>query len=314
MAGVKIKIILLSLLFLSSCLGPSLHKDRFFVLGTYLEVLSEDKSAAGIVYQEFRRLDSIFNKYSSDSEIYKLNNNPGREIKVSPELIDLILKSKKYYQLTDRAFDVSKGKLYSFWKEWGENGKDFPAQEKITRLNDLGSMAGIKVDVKQNTVKLKEGVSLDFSGVAKGYIVDKAAEKIKKRGINSALINAGGDIYCLGDNRGKPWRVGVSDPLGKTVKVEEISAQAVVTSGNYRQFYQKEGKIYSHIIDPRTGYPVKRGLLGVTVIADQAWVADILATAFFINGKEFAARFIKDNPSVKAYFVTENELVVFQNK
>lgn len=303
------RFLIIIVFFFLSCLEPPLHRDRFVVLGSYLEVISPDKEAAGIVYQEFRRLDLIFNKNDSRSELYRVNNNPGQKVNVSEEMIDLILKAKRYYQLTDGAFDLSKGKLYNFWKQWlqGSEIDKFPEKEKIKNLQKAGDILDIEVDAEAGRVLVKEGVLIDLSGVAKGYIVDRAVTKLKKSGITNALINAGGDIYCLGDNRGQPWLVGIRDPLGKVVETVALSNKGVATSGNYQQFYQRDDKFYSHIIDPRVGYPVEREFLGVTVIASSSWEADLLATVFFINGKSFTKKFLKKNPSISVYFVSKEK-------
>ncbi len=302
-------VVILSFFFLFSCSASTLRRDKFVVLGTYLEVLSSDERAAEIVYQEFIRLDSIFNKYDKHSQLSKVNNNPGKRIEVSQELLDLTVKSKEYYQLSGGIFDISKGKLYNFWKEWGKDKekRELPSEEKIKELVKSANIEGIEVDFDQKTIKVKEGVVLDFSGVAKGYIVDKAIEKLRAAGIESALVNAGGDMYCLGKNNNKPWQVGVRSPSGSLVKTLELSDRGVATSGNYHQIYKRKGKLYSHLIDPRDGYPVERDLLGVTVIADKSWQADALATILFISGKESLEEIIESKDSeVAVYFISED--------
>lgn len=309
----RIRAVLLLSIFFLSCAEPVLNKNKFAILGTYLEVISSDREAAGIALQEFQRLDSVFSRYDASSELHRLNNNPEKKVYVSEELAKMVIQAKKYFNLTEGAFDVTRGKLYSFWKEWGKNkdNQELPSKQKIKELKDIGGFSGVEIDTKQKTILISQGVNFDFSGVAKGYIVDKAVEKLKEAGINSALINAGGDIYCLGKNRGKPWQVGIRSPSGKIVKTIEVINRAVATSGNYQQLYKKAGKKYSHLIDPRSGYPVEQKLLGVTVVADKCWQADILATAFFINGEEFTREFIRENPSIEAYFITEDEIITF---
>lgn len=298
--------------FFISCSAQHLNQDKFVALGTYLEVVSSDERAAEIVYREVRRLEAIFNQYDSGSEVYKINSNPGTKVVVSEELIELIVKAKKYYQLTEGAFDISRGKLYNFWKNRISQGNIFFSDsKKIDDLRQSGGINKIKIDPDGNTVKIKEGVQLDLAGAAKGYIVDKAVKKLKESGILSALVNAGGDVYCLGENRNRPWQVGVKNPLGGATKSLALSDQAVATSGNYQQFLKKKGRIYSHLIDPRTGYPVVRQFLGLTVVAKECWEADILATAFFINGWKFTRDFLKENPEIKAYLVFEDRVVGF---
>ncbi len=294
--------------FLFAC-APSLNKDKFIIAGTYLEVQSDDPKAAKIVYQEFKHLNQILNCYDQDSEVYKVNKNPEKEIKISKELIEIIEKAKSYHQFTEKIFDITKGKLYNFWKRWGKNKgkKEFPKNVEIEQLKSFGNINDINIDQTKKTIKLKDtGIVLDLSGIAKGYMVDKAVEKLKEAGVKSALINAGGEIYGLGKNRGKPWQVGIRGPRQTIVKSIEVSNAAVATAGNYEQVYKQDGKIYSHIINPESGYPAAANFLGVTVVAKKCTEADVLATVLFIKGKTFAGKIIKDMPDLKVYFVTEN--------
>lgn len=294
-------------LFLLSC-SPSLNKDKFIVAGTYLEVQSANKRAAKIAYQEFKRLDAIFNTYDQTAEVYKVNQNPHKEVRVSVDLINIIKEAKDYYQFTEKVFDITKGKLYNFWKKWGKSSKTnkFPETDKVKKLKSFGNINDIKIDQVNKTIQLEnKEVLLDLSGIAKGYMVDRAVEKLKAAGVKSALINAGGEVYCLGKNEGQPWQIGIRGPQGAIIKKIEINDAAVATSGNYEQVFEHDGKIYSHIINPQTGYPVAKNFLGVTVVAKKCIQADILATTFFIKGKKFAKKIVQKEPSLKVYFVTE---------
>ncbi|MCF7873800.1 MAG: FAD:protein FMN transferase [Candidatus Omnitrophica bacterium] len=300
------KAIILFFLFFLSC-TPSLNKDRFIISGTYLEVQSRDKRAAKLVYQEFSRLDLIFNSYNKKSESYRLNKSKNGVYKLSDELIELIKAAKKYYKLSQGAFDITKAKLYSFWKKWGKDKQNtkLPDSVKVAQLKDVGGLDSVKLNEPDKTIKIKDDrITFDFSGIAKGYMVDKAVLKLKKNGVKNALVNAGGELYCLGKNQGKPWQVGIKGS-GSIAKIIEVTDAAVATSGNYEQLYEKSAKSYSHIVDPRTGYPIDKKFLGVTVVADECMKADVLATTFFINGKEFAKGIIKDDPAITAYFVTK---------
>jgi thiamine biosynthesis lipoprotein len=303
-----LKRILIFFLLLTASCSNSPYQERFIVSGTYLEVISFNQDAAKIVYQGIKKLENIFNKYDSNSEVYKLNHNIGREIKVSKELIDVIEIAKKYQQLTDGAFDISKGDLYDFWKKMMQDKKvtNLFDSAKIEKLKKSGGISQVKVDRGAQTVIIsKKGINLDLSGIAKGYMVDQAIKELKKHGIDNALVNLGGEVYCLGRNRDEPWRVGIRRPFGNVAKTIEVVDKAVATSGNYEQFYEKNGKIYSHLIDPERGYPVEKKFLSITVIAEKSVEADILATAFFIKGRELAKEVVEKNPLLTVYFVTE---------
>ena len=304
---------LFSSVIFTSCVQP-LYKNTFVIAGSYLEVTSPDAKAATIVYEEFKRLSDFFNNYDPDSEISRLNKTYPTPFKASQDLIAVLKLSKEIYDLTGGVFDVSQGALYNFWKQYincREQAYLFPTQEEIGRLRELGGMDNIAIDFIQKTVTIKkQGLKIDLGGIAVGYIVDKAVAKLKEKGIESALIDAGGDIYCLGKNQGKPWKVGIRDPKkrGVFIKVEELSDQAITTSGNYEQFFDYQGKRYSHLVDPRSGSAVSAGIDSVTVISETCALADGLATAFFILGKTEADKILaKNSIAARIFVVAGNE-------
>lgn len=294
----------------AGCARP-LHKKKFIISGTYLEVSSPDRRAAKIVYREFRRLDKIFNIYDKKSELSRLNRTYNKPFKASDELIELLGLSESVYHLSGGAFDVTHGSLYKFWKELVRKGKPekFPAPGVIAKIKEAGGMDGIEIDLKKRVVIInKRGLTIDLSGIAKGYMVDKAISCLKEEGINSALINAGGDIYCLGMNSGSPWKIGLRDPkvLSEILEVEPLIGEAIATSGGYEQFFTFEGKEYSHLIDPRKGYPVDNALVSVSVISRNCTTADSLATAFSILGLEGVKKFFSKNPSTMRVFLVRS--------
>ena len=237
------KIVIFICCFIFSCCGQSLHKNTYVISGTYLEVISPHPKAASIVYQEFKRLNKIFNVYDSDSEIFRLNSSYNLEHKVSKEMIEILELSKELNKLTEGAFDASCGSLYSFWKDLIKKEKidSFPSPEKIDKLRKSCSDEFIEVDHKKSTVLIKEkGLKIDLGAIAKGYMVDKAIQKLTGQGIDSALINAGGDIYCLGKKIDKLWTVGIKDPrqISKVVTDQQLLNEAVATSGDYEQFFE----------------------------------------------------------------------------
>jgi thiamine biosynthesis lipoprotein len=294
-------------LFLCSCSEP-LYKNTYVVAGTYLEVTSPHKEAGGIVYEEFRRLQKIFDAYDADSELTRLNENPIVTHKVSKEMIEILELSQRLTRLTQGAFDVSCGSLYRFWKEMiAKKAMKDSSDATVALLRQKCGMSEIAVDSRRDTVSIKkEGVLIDLGSIAKGYIVDKAVARLRARGCQNALINAGGDIYCLGTNRGEPWRVGLRDPDTPTGILERyaLSDEAIATSGGYEQFFQYNNRRYSHLIDPRTGYPVSGGISSVSVISDSCALADGLATALFVMGPEDIKKFLSENIlSVKVFVI-----------
>ena len=300
-------IIVIGALILSSC-SRLPYQKTFVISGTYLTVISYDRRAAQIVYDEFRRLDKIFNAHDRNSELARLNRTYNKPFKASDELIELLLLSKQVYKLTNGSFDVSMGRLYGFWKKLMENKdiKGMPSKEKIGELKESGGMDFIEVNVRDKTVAIKKkGLVIDLSGIAKGYMVDKAARRLKKEGINSALINAGGDIYCLGNDKDSYWKVGIRDPESKEGIIDTVllSDEAIATSGNYQQFFLYKDKRYSHIINPKTGFPVGGNILSTTVVTKNCTTADSLATAFFVMGVKGIKEFLERVPSTMKIFV-----------
>jgi len=144
-------------------------------------------------------------------------------------------------------------------------------------------------------------MKIDLGGIAKGYAVDKAVKKLLAENINSCLINAGGQVFCLGDKFGRPWRVMIKNPHSQSQRgyLIEVKNMAVATSGDYEQFFLKDNKRYCHIINPKTGYPIQNNIVSVTVIAHDGLTADALATSIFVLGKEKGEELAKKFPDVK---------------
>lgn len=296
---------------LTGCAGQ-IHRDKFVISGTYLEIISRDARAAGVAYREFKRLDKIFNFYDPASELSRLNRTYNKKFKASPELFELIKLSKQLNTITNGAFDVSCGNLYFFWNELIHKGniQEFPSKETIDKIMETCGMDKIRINEADSTIAIeKEGLRIDLSAIAKGYMVDKAASALQKRGIKDTIINAGGDIYCLGTNRGIPWSVGIRNPgeLGGVFQNESLFNEAMATSGSYEQFFDFQGKRYSHIIDPNTGYPVSTNILSVSVITKNCTTADGFATAFFVSGTSGIKRFLANNRSTMRIFIIMDE-------
>ncbi len=310
------KIIVLSLFFIS-CARP-LQKNTFVVASTYLEVTSPDARAATVVYEEMRRLSNIFDAYNPDSELSRLNKTYLVPFRASEDLIAVLKLSREIYDLTSGAFDASQGVLYNFWKGLIAKKKiqALPSEEFISQIRNKQGMEAIEINSENKTVMIKEkGLAIDLGAIAKGYMVDKAVAKLKEKGINSALINLGGHIYCLGKNQDKPWKVGIRDPekAGTSLKMEELTDQTIATSGNYEQFFDYAGRRYSHLVDPRTGFPVSAGIDSITVVIGRGEkffaptaLADGLATAFFILGKDEADKILVKMPQEARIIVVDS--------
>ncbi len=311
---------------LSTKQNHQLYKDTYVMMGTFVKVTSPDKKAKDIVFAEIRRIENLLSKYKADSEVSKLNEMSGnfptfhpedpeqsegdegsyKSLRVSPETYSIIKKAKEFWLISDGAFDITVGPLLDLWG-WTDKQFTVPKEQDIKNiLTKIGSDK-IILNKKDTVVKfMVPGMKIDLGAIAKGFAVDCAVDKLRKAGIKNCLINAGGDIYCLGDKLGKPWEVAIQNPRAKgTLERLLLKDQAVATSGNYEQFFLKDKARYSHIFDPRTGKPSDSGLASVTVIAADCLTADALATSIFVLGKVKGEELVKKFSDVKIIVIEE---------
>ncbi len=250
-------------------------------MGTYFTVKAYGASP-GLLDRVFMEAERISEKYSLEKEgsyISRLNRG---EVSLDEETRWLLDFARGLWEASDGAFDPTVGRLKILW---GFNKKlHLPSPEAIKEALKFVSFGRVKfVEGKLQST----GFVLDLSSFAKGYAVDRACEILMKNGINSALVDAGGDIRVIGEKPdGTPWRIGIKNPSGPgIIKVLSLRNSAVATSGDYENFFVKDGVKYHHLLDPRTGYPA-RWFKSVSVVADTCMMADALATAIFVAGPE----------------------------
>ncbi|MCG8430680.1 MAG: FAD:protein FMN transferase [Candidatus Omnitrophica bacterium] len=293
--------LLCSLLLFTGCRPQPLYKDTHVLMGTFVEVTSTHPEAAEIVFEEFRRLEKILSIYDPRSEVSQLNRD-GR-VQAGPELMIVLSHAKRFWTLTDGAFDVTVAPLTELW---GFSSQKYrvPEQEEIAEKLALVGMDKMVVRRHDSMIQFTlPGMQVNLGGIAKGFALDKAAQALRKHGIYNCLINAGGQVYALGEKApGRSWKVARRDPRlpgGLSGGYLELTDQCVATSGGYEQYFEAGGKQYSHIIDPRSGYPVENDLFSVTVIASEGITADALATAVFVSGGEPAGDIREKFPGVE---------------
>jgi len=302
----KIAVLLSFALFalLPACQKQELYKDNRVMMGTYVEVTSPSKDAAGIVFAEFERIENLLSKYKPESEVSKLNAL-GR-LKVSPETFYVIKKAKEFWQATEGAFDITVGPLVDIWG-FTDKKYSLPAEAKIKDALRLVGSDKIILHDKDNVVEfMLSGMRIDLGAVAKGYALDCSVNKLKREGISSCLINAGGQVYCMGDKSGVPWKIAMQDPRGKDFSgYLELKDKSASTSGDYEQYFIQKDKRFSHILNPKTGYPADSGIISATVIAPSGLTADALSTAIFVLGKIKGMALAKRFPDVEAKIIEE---------
>jgi thiamine biosynthesis lipoprotein len=277
------------------------------MMGTFVEVISPNRQAPNIVFNEIGRLERLLSKYIADSEISRLNQYGTSE--VSLETMYILRKSKEFWLMTEGKFDITVGPLLDLWG-FSQKKYRLPTERQISALMPrIGSDKIIFQDAS-NLVKFKvPGMKIDLGGIAKGFVLDCAVRKLKENGIKSCLINAGGQVFCLGDRFGYPWVIAIQNPRDNDLaELLEIKNQAVATSGDYEQFFMVGNRRYSHIFNPQTGYPADSGVVSATVIAGDSLTADALSTAIFILGKEKGLKLMENFPEAKAIIVEEKDV------
>ena len=307
--------ILLAILVAPTSVHGATHKSTRAKMGSPFSItaVADDEAAArAAVEAAFAEIDRIEERISSwreDSETSALNRNAGRgPMVVSDELFGLIRRSLSVSKLTGGAFDITfagAGKLWDFRAK----PPVLPDSEALKRGLAAVGYQRVKLDAEQRTVELSIPNSrIGFGAIGKGYAANRAAHVMKEMGIRSGLINAGGDLLAFGrQENGELWTIGLADPLNPdTVFARlDLTDQAVVTSGDYERFIEIDGDRYAHILDPRTGWPV-RGVLSVTVVCPDGELADALATSVFVLGVKKGLELINRLRGVEALVIDDS--------
>lgn len=288
--------------------------DRsFFALDTYITMQAVGPDAAQALEaaeESIRELERKWSVTSPGSEIYAVNQSSGNPRSVSVDTAEILRFVLDMAQDTDGALDPT---IYPVLTAWGFTTDSYqvPSQDELDAL--LSYVGYQSIQLAGNTVTVPVECQIDLGAVAKGYIGDLVADRLRERGITSALINLGGNVQAIGAKAdGSPWRIGVRDPLADgNLGILEVTDQAVVTSGGYeRYFTDADGNIYWHILDPQTGYPARNGLISVTVVSPEGKRSDTLSTALFVMGMERAIEYWRAHSNFEMLLVTENGTVL----
>ena len=330
-------------LFLIGCAEKEkMYKESRIVMDTFCTITvvspsrKEAKEAIEAGFTEVKRLEQLLNFFSVDSEVTALNRASGREpVKVSRDTLDVIKKTVEIANYTDGAFDPTIGPLMRLWGFSNQNPKpSIPLENKIKDALRFVDYKKIKINDLSSQIFLEEkGMEIDLGGIAKGYAADRAIETIKAKGIKAALVAIAGDIKTFGLKPDlQPWKIGIQNPRiesgvslrpmggqGPGVMNEEdifaslyIKDKAISTSGDYQRFFIQNGKQYHHILNPGTGYPAA-GVISVSIIAPEGYMADGLSTGIFVLGPDKGIKLLEsmgfDGMIVdanKKIFITKN--------
>jgi thiamine biosynthesis lipoprotein len=262
----------------------------FVVITAYAASNAQAHSAINAAFDEIRRVDSVFSIHRPDSELSRVNAAAQREtVSVSDELATVVGSALEVACDTGGAFDPTVGPMVQLWGFlWKEHR--FPGSNELAAARTRVGYRLIELDSREHQIRfLTNGVSLDLNAIAKGYAVDCAIEKLRSHGISNAMVRAGGDLRVIGSPPGEAsWTVQLEDPGRKGMRKSiQLRDQALSTSGSYENFFIREGRRYSHLLDPRTGWPVE-GIASCSVIGRTCTESDAWSTALFVLGPERA--------------------------
>lgn len=281
-------------LFLCGCAGAgSAQTVEFFAMDTVMRVTTYGKNAraaAQAAQAEVTRLDALLSVEDPQSEIYRLN--AAGQAELSGETAALLHAALDITEMSGGAFDIT---VYPLMKAWGFFSGDYavPGEDELRELLALVGSDKLIFEGERLNFGLP-GMGIDLGAIAKGYASDRAAEVLAENGVSHAMISLGGNIKAVGTSpEGRPWRIAIRDPLDAEAfaGIVLVSDMAVVTSGGYERYFERNGTRYHHILDPESGMPAQKGLLSVTIVCPSGTLADGLSTALFVMGEADALAF-----------------------
>ena len=287
--------------------------DEGFIFGTMYKVTYQ--SEENLKYEieaELKKVDNSLSPFNRQSVITRVNDNT--DLRADSMLTYVYNMARGISEETQGAYDITVAPLVNAWG-FGFKTQAFPDSARIDSLRRIVGYRKITLTPEGRFEKQDPRVMLDCGSIAKGYGVDCVARLLESKGIRNFMVEIGGEVVIKGENpKMEKWRIGINRPVDDSLAVNqelqtilEITDAGMATSGNYRNFYYKDGKKYAHTIDPRTGYPVQHNILSSTVIADNCAKADAYATAFMVLGLDSARIICEAHPELDAYFIYEDE-------
>jgi thiamine biosynthesis lipoprotein len=281
------------------------------MMGTYVTVFvsgpeSVASDAASAALDRMEEVDDKFHTRNPESPVYAFNEN---DVPIADEeVVGVVRAALELSRKTDGAFDITVAPLVELWGFFGDSPR-LPGPDEVRKKLALVGYERVAIEDGELR-KLVDGTRIDLGAIAKGYAVGEGVKVLQGCGINSALIDAGGDIYALGRRDGAPWKVGIRSPRGEDllgyIEVEDL---AVMGSGDYERFFMEDGVRYHHIIDPATGYPA-RELTGITVACPDPMMADAWATALFVAGPERGIEIVEAEQDLETIMVKQDGTLV----
>lgn len=292
--------------------------DNGLIFGTVYKVTYQyDEDLKEEIEAALKRFDGSLSPFNDTAVITRINLN--EDIIPDTFFINVFRRSREISEETDGAFDITIAPLANAWG-FGFKKGTFPDSAMIDSLQEITGYNKVKLSAEGKVVKQDPRIMLSCSAIAKGYAVDVVAQVLEKRSIRNFMVDIGGEVVVRGENPKKDlWRIGINKPIDDSLSVNQelqtvlnLTNVGIATSGNYRNYYYKNGKKYAHTIDPRTGYPIQHNILSATVIARDCMSADAYATAFMVMGLKEAERFANAHPDIEAYFIYSDKDGKFQ--
>lgn len=283
-----------------------------YIFGTVYHITYQyDTDLNAEILAELNKVDASLSMFNKQSVITRVNNN--QNIEVNDMFTDVFTLAEKISNDTNGAFDITVAPLVNAWGFGFKNGQ-LPTRAMVDSLKTFVGYKRVTL-IDKHVKKDDPRTTLDCGAIAKGYGCDMVAELLRRKGVANFMVEIGGEVVTCGiSDRRLPWKIGVTKPSDDSLNqnqelqaVLNVTDKAMATSGNYRNFYYKDGKKYAHTIDPHTGFPVQHSLLSATVLADRCAVADAYATSFMVMGIEKAKEVLKRNPKLMAYFIYADE-------
>ena len=281
-----------------------------------LKLFEHNESLASRVFRLIKQQENIFTVNRHDSDVMAINHAAGSHaVRVSQPVFNLIRCAKAVSELPDSSFNFTIGPLVKRWKI-SFSGNSVPDAASLRALLPLTNPHDVQLDDASRSVFLqKAGMEIDLGAIAKGYIADRVRDYLRKEGVVQGLINLGGNVQTLGTPEGG-WSIGLKKPFstsGSMIGTLEIAHKSVVTSGVYERFFEHNGQIYHHILDPRTGYPLNNELDSVTIVSENSIDGDIWTTLMYGMGVEKGCAALRARPDIEAIFVTKAKEVVLSS-
>ena len=287
---------------------PEYRTQQGKIFGTLYTVTYEhNEDMQSAIVQTLNDVDASLSPFNKQSIITHVNNND--PITIDTLFAEVFRHAEIIYQESHGAFDPTVAPLVNAWGFGFKKGTDVDA----ATIDSLQALVGMHrvILADGHVTKDDPRIMLDFSAIAKGYGSDCVARMFDRHGIKNYMVEIGGEVVVKGCNKkGNPWGIGINKPIDDSLSacqdlqtVLRLTDCAIATSGNYRNFYYKDGVKYAHTIDPRTGYPVQHSLLSATVIASNCMQADALATAFMVMGVDSAMAYCERHPEIDGYFI-----------